>query len=271
MRPAHDRLGQRQPAGDGKGIGLAGQAHDQAVGRGQGLDVKLDAGVSHLGSLVGKDLELWIVRGGQRGHTALDQVREQRPGQCSALDRVGARSQLVQEHQRAIVDPLQNVDDVAHMRRKGRERLLDALLVADVGADVLKHGQPRALCHGKVQSALGHQGHEADRLERDGLAAGVGPGDDNDKALFVQVDVDWDDGPRIEQRVARLAQVEHRAGMHEATVSTGAVIARFKGHDLGHRRSSGVRVPGAGQSQVQPGQGLDGEDDRLGVVGHVSR
>jgi hypothetical protein len=41
-----------------------------------------------------------------------------------------------------------------------------------------------------VQPALGHQRQQADRLERDRLAAGVGPGDHQGVGLRVQLDVD---------------------------------------------------------------------------------
>ena len=55
------------------------------------------------------------------------------PGKRSAFRRVCARSQLVEKHEGAGSGPFQQVDDVSHVAAEGGERLLDALLVADVG------------------------------------------------------------------------------------------------------------------------------------------
>ena len=72
----------------------------------------------------------------------------------------------------------------AHVGAEGGERLLDALLVADVGVDGGEDGQAAALVGGDGQAGLGHQAEQADGLEGDGLAAGVGPGDEQDGVRF---------------------------------------------------------------------------------------
>ena len=75
------------------------------------------------------------------------------------------------------VGAFEDRDDVADVRAERGERLLDRLLVADVGEDGVEDGQPGVGVGGDRQAGLRHQREQADRLERDGLAAGVGAGD----------------------------------------------------------------------------------------------
>ena len=75
------------------------------------------------------------------------------------------------------VGGLQDADDVRHVAAEGGKRLLDALLVADVRVDRVEDGQAAAGVGGNGQAGLGHGGQQADRLQGDRLAAGVGAGD----------------------------------------------------------------------------------------------
>ena len=70
-------------------------------------------------------------------------------------------------------------DDVAKMRRERRERLRDGLLVADVGEDSPDHRKAAAV-RGDRETARRHRREQADRLQGDGLAAGVRTGHDED-------------------------------------------------------------------------------------------
>ena len=99
--------------------------------------------------------------------------------------------------------------------REGAQALLDALLVADVGIDPLEDAEPAALVGGDQQARLRHEREQADGLERDRLAAGVGAGDDDDVGIVVEIDVDGHDRFGVEQRVAGAVQVDHRAGVRE--------------------------------------------------------
>ena len=72
------------------------------------------------------------------------------------------------------------------MCRKGRERLLYALLVADVGKYVVKDRDKAAVGHRNHQSAHGHEGQQSDRLYCDRLAAGVGTGYDKGIVIAAQ-------------------------------------------------------------------------------------
>ena len=138
-RRLHDVRGQPQTLGNRQGVGSPRQADGQAVGGLQGFQVKLHAGVDHAGCAVGVGFQLRVVGGHQGGDAAPQQVIQDGPRQGCALLRVGARPQFVQQHQRAAVGVRQNVDDVGDMPRKGGKRLLDGLLVADVGENLLEN------------------------------------------------------------------------------------------------------------------------------------
>jgi hypothetical protein len=132
----------------------------------------------------------------------LEQVCQDGARQRRAFDRVGSGPEFVQDDERPRVGLPQEADDVGHVRREGAERLLDALLVADVGVDAVEDAQHGFGGRRDVQPGLGHQRQQADRLERDGLAAGVRPGDDQRVGFLVQFDVYRHDACRIEQRMA---------------------------------------------------------------------
>ena len=96
----------------------------------------------------------------------------------AAFGRIGARAHFVEQHQRRhdeIAIHRRDVGDVAGERAEAR---VDRLLVADVGEQRSEHRQPRALGRRNVQARLRHQRQQPRRLERDGLAAGVRPGDE---------------------------------------------------------------------------------------------
>ena len=159
----HNCRVQPQALGDGQRVGAAWQAHDQAVGGLQGLEVEFDAGVAHAGRLHPVDFELGVMGGDQRGDATILEIVEQGARQGRALGRVGAGADFVENHQRAAVGLRQDVDDIGHVRRKGGERLLDTLFVADISENALKNGKLGCLSR-DMQSALRHQREQADGL-----------------------------------------------------------------------------------------------------------
>ena len=213
-----DGVRNAQPLGNGKCIRLAGRTDNQLIGGAQRLDVKLAGGVGDAVCLNGISLQLCIVRGGGDARAVAAQLLQDGHGKRRALNRVCARAKLVKKHQRVWRDAPEDVHNVDHMRRKSRERLLDALLVADVRQDVVKHAHRGVRRGGQLQTGLIHQRKQPRRLQSDRLAACVGAGDDQRVKFVAQPHINRHGGGAVKQRVHRAAQVERLllGGQHGA-------------------------------------------------------
>ena len=143
MRPLQQVARQLQPAGDLQGVAHAELADVQPVRRPQRLHVELDGAV--LGPLVVERIRFQIAQMGRdhRPAAARVEVVEDGPAQRRPLRRVGAGAQFVEQHQALCVGLLEDGGDPRYVRAEGAERLFQALLVADVGQDVV---EDRARC-----------------------------------------------------------------------------------------------------------------------------
>jgi len=133
---------------------------------------------------------------------ALAAMFDERDSQRGAFGRVGPRAQLVKQDERAVVADLDHIDDVLHVRGKSGQRLFDRLLVTDVGQHQIKGGNEASVVCRDMQSAFCHQGQKANGLERDGLAAGIGSGDDERVKITAQPNRDRHDGFAVNKRVS---------------------------------------------------------------------
>ena len=98
--------------------------------------------------------------------------------QGSALRGVGPRPDFVEKDESRTIELPGHLDDHREMGGERGEVLGDGLVVANIGVHAAENGQTTARGRGDVHSGLGHEGEQPHRLERDGLASGVGPGDD---------------------------------------------------------------------------------------------
>ena len=167
-----------------------------------------------------------------------------------SLDGISAGGDLVEQHDRPAIGDLEDLDEVADVAREGREAALDRLLVADVGEHVGDDRQHRALGR-HLQPGLVQQHAERERLQRDGLAAGVRAAQDNGAHVF-EVEVDADDAARVEQRV------------------TGADERDVAG-DLGCDAVPRARQLGAREGEVDQGERLDRCDEIVGLAADDAR
>ena len=133
------------------------------------------------------------MRRGRHHRAALGERLEDGLGQRGSVVGVGARAQFVEQHERAAIHPLQHVAELLDERGEGREVLGHALVVAHDGEDLGEDGQARPRARGHVTARLRHQGEQAQGLERDRLAARVGAGDDEQRAIRVDLDVHGND------------------------------------------------------------------------------
>ena len=72
----------------------------------------------------------------------------------------------------------------------GGEVVLETLLVADVDEDVVEDTGAGVFAGGDGKSALEHVLEQADGFETDGLAAGVGAGDEEQASAIAEGDVE---------------------------------------------------------------------------------
>ena len=247
LRRLDDARVEAEPRGDGEGVGLAGDADEELIGGAKRLHVELTARVLDARRGHGKGLELSVVRGGGDLRAAGADVLDDRDGEGRALDRVGARAQLVEKDEGIAVRLVEDIDNGLHVRGEGGKALLDALLVADVGEDAGKDAHRAAVARGNVQSALRHQAEETERFETDGLAAGVGACDDEGIEAAAHLNVDGHGLGGIEQRMAGAAE------------GNAAVRA-----DLGPRGVHLVAQLAAGKDEVEVDENVIVPQDRLG-------
>ncbi len=85
------------------------------------------------------------------------QLIEDGPAQGSALGRVGAGTELIEQHQGLAVGQPQNRRDPRHVRAEGAQRLFQALLVADVDQDLVEDRYLASFPRGNVHARLSHQ------------------------------------------------------------------------------------------------------------------
>src|ERR1700757_1594919 len=110
-------------------------------------------------------------------------------GQGGAFFGVGGGAEFVEQHERVRGRNAGNEVDVGNVGGEGGKILLDGLVVADVGENCVKNRELGTI-GGGGEAALGPEGEESDGLQGDGLAAGVGTGDDELAAGTFEFDRD---------------------------------------------------------------------------------
>ena len=108
------------------------------------------------------------------------------------------------------------------MGAKRRQRRLDGLFVADVGKDIVVDGDVALLGHRGWDPRLYHQGQEPQRLEEDGLASGVGAGDEQRllSPLHRQIERHHVDALRQQERVSSVLDPKAVSGRAHPSVRT---------------------------------------------------
>ena len=191
-----------------------------------------------------------MVGGGDGHDIPLPQVPQDGLGQGRSLLGVGAGAQFVNEHQGAGRYLGQDGPQVLDVGTEGGQRLLDTLLVANVGVDAVQQGKLGGL-GGDVQTGVGHQGQQAYGLERDRLAPGIWPGDDHDPVVAAQLDAGGHH-PLRQQGMARARDAQ-------------ALCRRL--NDRGHGAAVGG-ISALGHRHIQPGHQIQGQLQIVALVAH---
>ena len=119
------------------------------VGGREGHGVELHVGVLQARMGVGEGLHFTVMGGHHGRDTTLHQAGKDGLGEGGTLQGVGAGAQLIEQHQAIGRHGLEDLDDVAHVRAEGGERLLDALLIADIREHALEDREGGALSSGQ--------------------------------------------------------------------------------------------------------------------------
>ena len=193
--------------------------------------------VDDAGCLVGEELQVGVVGGDDAVHLQVVELAEDSLSDGAADLGLGARTELIDEDERAArtrelavrttvaIGIAQHELHVLQVARIGRKVVVDALFVADIDKDVVEDGHLGVLLHGHGQAVLQHVLHETERLEAHRLAARVGTGDESDALLLVvEQDVEGHHGAVG----LPVAQIEQRmTGLHPV----GDVLLGKAGHD----------------------------------------
>jgi len=146
--------------------------------------------------LVGVHLERAVVGGGNGAGARRRQPFEHRLRQRSALVRVRASARLVDQDERIVAPRLQHVPQVRDVRAKGRQVVLNRLLVANVRHNPVEQRKRGVRRHRQGQTVGEHQRKQPDGLHRDRLSARVGARDDERVEIVSELKVERHDVAR---------------------------------------------------------------------------
>ena len=134
------------------------------------------------------------------------------------------------------------------MRGESGQTLFDGLLVADVSIDVFKIAQFRTKIGRHLQAAFGHQRKQADGLEGNGFAAGVGTGNDEGGEFIAKPQVGGHDLFGINQRMTAADDFDEATRVH-----------------FGQACAHGAGQHSLGKGEIQMGEQADIEQNALGM------
>ena len=251
-----------EAGGDVEAGGGAGDAETELVGGRERFGIEADRGVDNAGVGGGVDLERVEMGGDERPGAAAEKVTGDGDGEGRAFFGIGGRAKLVEEDERVGAGLAGDAIDVGDMGGEGREIALDGLSVADVGVDGVENGQA-GLGGGDGQAGLGHEAEQAEGLEADGLAAGVGARDDELAGAALE-----DEGER-DERDALLGEAERKQGVASAAQSdrfAGVFAGTAGGREGGPETVKLLGEAGAGGERVEFGKTVSGSDEGVGML-----
>src|SRR5690242_13580644 len=193
----HARLGlgencgiDSQPTGDGKAVGSARHSLKQPVRWGERGRIELERCVHHPRRLRRQLLEGAEVGGGQRERPTARQREQRGRRECPSLHRIGPTSDLVQQHQAALICLFQNESKRADMGAEGRKTGGDRLAIADIGVEPAKDRQTAPRPDRRYDSAGSKTHRESHRLEKDSFATGVRATDEKRVLVVRQLELE---------------------------------------------------------------------------------
>ncbi|HRJ21321.1 MAG TPA: hypothetical protein PLF84_19910, partial [Bryobacteraceae bacterium] len=252
---ADEAFGEAEFGGDIEASALAGCAGAEDVGGGEGVLVVAHGGIEDAfgGGAVNLDGEQ--VGGGEGITAAAAEFVEDGDAEGAAFIGVGGAAEFVEQDEGAGLGGFDHFADAGDVGAETGEGVFDGLVVADVGEDVGEDGEG-GFGGGDGPTGLGHEGERTGGFHGDGLAAGVGAGNEEGAQGAVEGEGEGDDAFPL---AAKEVVEEGVAGVLE--VKDGGFVGGESGDD-------GVGLygeVGAGEDGVEGGEGAGGEADFGGV------
>ena len=247
MRPGagDDLRRETEPLADRQRVARPGMPVLQPERRLEPLGVERDRRVLEPRLHLGEDLEGLEVRRDDDARPSVEQRLEERGAERRALDRIGARAELVEEDERPGPGDVEDLPHLADERRERREVLGQALLVADHRQHLVRERHPAPGGGGNVAPGLGHQDQEARRFERDGLAARVRAAQDQAGPIGRHPEVDRDDLARARRGAPPLGDQQRMPGRAEIEIAAGVHLGLGRVEPLGQRGAREDEIEGA--------------------------
>ena len=238
-RGGDHRLVQAEPTGDFERQTPPGASVRQLVGRLERRQIETKGGARHTAGRGGVRLQLIVVaRGDHRGAAAAEVIHD-RHSQRASFNRIGAGSHLVEQHQRRRRQS-RSIDAMFLMCAENVLRLASIDCSSPMSANSERNtGSREPSLRRNAQPGLSHQRQQSGRLQRDRLAAGVRPGDEQYGRRRNHLDRHRN---RIfQQRVPRRLQLERavvRQRGFDPVNRFGEARAGLEDVELGRRRRS---------------------------------
>ncbi len=185
-------LGEALLPRDGEGVAAAGQSRVQPVVRAPRPVVELHCRAQRVGARRREALDGREVRRDERPSAAVDERLEQRDRDGASLLGIGRAADLVDERERVRPGLREDRGQALHGRGERGAVRQDRLGVADLRADRAEYRQARPDGRGNRDAALREHREEAGRLQHDGLAAGVGPRNDEQAPIGRELEIEGD-------------------------------------------------------------------------------
>ncbi len=118
------------------------------------------------------------MRGGKRQRASSREFLQDRAAQRGTFHRIGTRAEFVHEHQGSRSSESQDLREVPQVRAERGEARFDALLVPDVGEDVIEDAELRSVPYRSGNAGLEHCRDQSHRLEQHSLSTRVRTGEE---------------------------------------------------------------------------------------------
>ena len=126
-----------------------------------------------------------------------------------AFNGVCSRSELINQNETALVRLIIYINNICHVRRESRERLLNRLLVADIGKNLIKNRYFTSVGCGNHKTAHCHHRKQTERFNRNGFTARVRACYDKSIKIRAERDINGHNLFRVNKRMPCRTEIDN--------------------------------------------------------------